>query len=102
MMKNEDSDTSSVISGGDVNYSESMNSSFESDQHEPEFDDKNTFLEQDSGMQEVPKWLKTLRLHKVCLYKNTSFPIILAIMNSHYEKYHYEKSTIVGNVAICQ
>jgi len=26
--------------------------------------DKNSFLEQDSGMQDVPKWLKSLRLHK--------------------------------------
>ena len=65
MMKNYDSDTSSVISAVDFNYSESI-TSFESDQcNDADFDDKNTFLEQDSGMQDVPKWLKSLRLHKV-------------------------------------
>jgi len=45
MMKNYDSDTSSVVSGVDFNYSESINSSFESDQgiNETDFDDKNSF-----------------------------------------------------------
>ena len=41
----------------------SSNESVDEEQAHPD-QDKNSFLEQDSGMQDVPKWLKSLRLHK--------------------------------------
>ena len=57
------SDSSSNGSIGDIQSESLIETTDESDGHESD-DDKNTFLVPGSGMEEVPKWLKSLRLHK--------------------------------------
>jgi len=57
------SDSSSGGSIGDIQSESLIETTDESDGHESD-DDKNTFLVPGSGMEEVPKWLKSLRLHK--------------------------------------
>ena len=57
------SDSSSGGSIGDIQSESLIETTDESDGHESD-DDKNTFLVPGSGMEDVPKWLKSLRLHK--------------------------------------
>ena len=64
-----DSDATSISSsdGHLFRSSDSLRSSVSDDTDEKidsDLDDKNTFLEPDSGMLDVPGWLKSLRLHK--------------------------------------
>jgi len=94
-----DSDASSVSSSDVLLFrsSDSLRSSASDDTDEKidsDMDDKNTFLEPDSGMLDVPGWLKSLRLHKYqYLFAKLTYDEMLQLDEEKLEEYKVTKGT---------
>ncbi|XP_013400510.1 protein Smaug homolog 1 [Lingula anatina] len=57
-----------------------------SESHHDERSERNTFLEDSSGMRDVPVWLKTLRLHKYAyLFQNMTYEEMLGLTEQWLE-----------------
>ena len=90
-----DSDGSSISSSDGLLSLDSLRSSESDDSDakiDPGFDEKNTFLEPDSGMLDVPGWLKSLRLHKYqYLFAKLSYDEMLLLDEEKLEENNVTK-----------